>query len=126
MEHNHPDIGTLTFGCPACVAAARPHRVRRLGPPLGADGLTPAQRRAKRAQQMINAGRHPANGERLLEVAEDATRPTCADCAHLHRSGHAAKVYVKCPHHRLGISHSAASDVRTGWPACALFEPKQP
>jgi len=33
-----------------------------------------------------------------------------------------AGAHHKCDQHRLGESHSAASDVRVGWPACVRFE----
>lgn len=91
--------------------------------PLSAD-----RRRTIANQRLLDAGIHPATHRPLLpwppdEPEFDVDRPTCAMCIHFRRySGGHARAYNKCAKHRLGESHSAASDIRISWPACALFE----
>ncbi len=64
-------------------------------------------------------GIHPATGQRLAGNGE-----TCATCTHhLHLDWH-NRSFHKCAKHRLGLTHSSASDIRTGWAACALWEAK--
>lgn len=70
---------------------------------------------SERNKQALENGHHPATGGRL--------RPdlgTCKDCV-FHVVVKYAKTYHKCEQHRLGTSHSEASDIRVGWPACELF-----
>jgi hypothetical protein len=78
--------------------------------------LSAGQRRTVKARLAIAAGKHPANG-----LPIDTTH-TCNDCVHLHRYEYHNRTYIKCPNHRLGESHSEASDMRAGWPACSLFK----
>lgn len=78
--------------------------------------LSADQRRTQRARVAIANGRHPANG---LPIDTDHR---CADCDHLKRYRHSSRNYLKCAYHRLGESHSAASDMRASWPACPHFE----
>ncbi len=68
------------------------------------------------ARNMIAAGRHPANGS---PVRPGVTR---GDCSHLVFRGDSQRRFYKCAGHRLGVSRSAASDIRVSWPGCALFE----
>ena len=93
------------------------------GPPLPdpLDGLSAGQRLTLRNHQLLAEGTHPAT--------HTATRPDlgrCGDCAHaiIEHHGGSARAWWKCELHRLGRSHSAASDIRVGWPACARFEPR--
>lgn len=91
-------------------------------PDLSAD-----QRRTLAHRRLLEQGIHPATRRPLLpwppdEPEYDVDRPTCATCIHIRRySGGHARTYIKCARHRLGESHSAASDVRASWPACDLY-----
>lgn len=71
----------------------------------------------KRAKALLALGRHPAT---RLALLADSTA-TCGDCAHATLIEHNARRWWKCAKHRLGMSHSEASDIRVGWPACLLF-----
>lgn len=81
--------------------------------------LSAGQKITLRNRQALANGQHPANG---LPMLDDGS--TCGDCAHLARMGYRGKTYIKCPHHRFGLSHSEASDMRVSWPACSKFEAK--
>lgn len=78
--------------------------------------LSADQRRTQRARVAIAGGRHPANG---LPIDIEHR---CGNCVHLNRYEYHRRTYIKCPKHRLGESHSAASDMRASWPACPHFE----
>lgn len=69
------------------------------------------------AANLFARGLHPATRGPLLVC----TGETCRDCAHSHRYHYHNKHFVKCDAHRLGESHSEASDIRLKWPACARF-----
>lgn len=69
-----------------------------------------------RAHNAIANGHHPANG---LPVNLEHS---CDDCAHLNRYKYHNRPLLKCQHHRLGESHSEASDMRASWPACPKWE----
>lgn len=77
--------------------------------------LSADQRRTRAAAVALELGRHPANG-----LPVDRAH-TCGTCEHLHRYRYHNRRYLKCPNHRLGESHSAASDMRASWPACPLW-----
>jgi len=79
--------------------------------------LSAGQKLTKRNNDLIARGKHPATLLPLLGSAD-----TCGDCAHHHHYQYRAGAHHKCDQHRLGESHSAASDVRVGWPACVRFE----
>lgn len=64
------------------------------------------------AHLAIENDRHPANGLPIDKAH------TCGDCGNLNRYHYHNRIYTKCPKHRLGESHSEASDIRCGWPAC--------
>lgn len=81
--------------------------------------LSADQRRTIAQRAMLAQGRHPANGLPIITTGQ-----TCNDCVNLTRYLHHNRTYLKCPEHRLGESHSAASDVRASWPACTKFQPK--
>lgn len=76
--------------------------------------------RTRRNNELLNAGRHPATRVRLLDCGEGDAQ-TCGDCKH-HVAVHGSKVWHKCEVSRLGLSSSAASDIRLKWPACERFE----
>jgi hypothetical protein len=80
-----------------------------------ADELSADQRRTLRNQAELDAGRHPATGAPLLHPDWEFQ---CRDCIHAHRVEGGARRFWKCDLHRLGMSRSAASDIRIGWPAC--------
>lgn len=94
------------------------------GPPLPRpadewEQLSIGARRTVRQRQLLAEGIHPATRLPLL----DEGGHTCGDCQ-LHRTIVWTKnrTFHKCERHRLGLSHSAASDIRVGWPACTAFE----
>lgn len=82
--------------------------------------------RTRRNNEMIEAGTHPATRRPLLVVPDGVGRPTCGDCAQHRaiRSHRPTGYWHKCTISRLGLSHSAASDIRISWPACERFEPE--
>lgn len=84
-------------------------------------GLSATRKLTARNEALLAAGRHPATGRPLL----DNDSKCCGNCAHHHAYRHHNRVYHKCECHRLGESHSAASDVRVGWPACTLHREVQ-
>lgn len=111
-EHTHDD-DRLTIGCPACIEGAR---VSAQKPDMT---LSAGRRRTIRDRALLDSGIHPATRRKLL--AEPGH--TCGDCVHHHHYGWHNSSYHKCDQHRLGESHSEASDIRVGWPACVLWEP---
>lgn len=82
-------------------------------------GLSATRRLTARNEALLARGYHPATGRPLL----DNDSLCCGNCAHHHAYRHNTRIYHKCDQHRLGESNSAASDVRTGWPACTLHRP---
>lgn len=83
-------------------------------------GLSADARRTIRDRDLMDVGIHPATRKPLA-----GTGLTCATCVHHHAVTHytsRAKTWHKCDLHRLGTSHSAASDIRTSWPACVLYQ----
>lgn len=85
-------------------------------PKLSAD-----QKLTKRNADLLAKGKHPATLLPLL--GGDAT---CGGCVHHEALPYHSRTYHKCELHRLGISHSTASDVRVSWPACVRFEAAPP
>lgn len=49
----------------------------------------------------------------------------CGTCQHLHRSPYHNKTYLKCELHRENWTHSGATDIRYGWPACEHWQAKE-
>lgn len=87
--------------------------------------LSPDAARTKRNNDLIKAGIHPATKRRLLHQLPRVDE-ACGGCAHHHayeRYSSGKRTFHKCDLHHLGQSHSAASDIRVSWPACALFQP---
>lgn len=76
------------------------------------------RRLTARNNELLEAGRHPATGAALLD---EAWGYHCRDCTHAVRVDHHDRQWWKCGVHRLGMSHSSASDIRAGWPACTRF-----
>lgn len=83
--------------------------------------LSATQRLTARRRDLLAAGKHPAT---MLKVIDNGH--TCGDCVHhqvvSHYSTH-QKYWHKWDMHRLGESHSEASDIRVSWPACELWKP---
>jgi len=111
-RHTHED-DRLTFGCEACIQSSRVSSQR-------ADPTLSAGRRLTIANQtLLDSGTHPATRRKLMVDGDH----TCGDCIHHHHYGWHNRSFHKCDLHRLGESHSAASDIRVSWPACVLWEP---
>ena len=71
-------------------------------------------------KRQLARGVHPAT---LCGLDPDESHK-CGNCAHhLISDGH-AKRYHKCELHRLGLSQSAASDIRVSWPGCRHWMPE--
>lgn len=88
-------------------------------PTPGPEPLSAGRRLTIRNNDSLARGLHPATGQRLAGNGE-----TCGTCAHHNHYDYHNRAYNKCAKHRLGESHSAASDIRVSWPACALWEAK--
>lgn len=82
------------------------------------DDASPTVRRTARRRLILEAGIHPATGARLFPAVFGHT---CGGCIHAVKVRHGNRTYWKCEVSRLGLSHSAASDIRTSWPACEAF-----
>lgn len=108
-------------GCTGCYPQPPPVRTSRARNPR-ADGLSADAARTKANRERLGVGVHPATDHVLLVGCSE----TCGTCAHHHayrqRPG---KVWHKCDLHRLGQSHSAASDIRVSWPACSAYERRE-
>lgn len=92
-------------------------RVRTPGPKRDAEGLSRDQRRTKRDADLLAQGVHPAT---RIGIADGDH--TCGDCA-MHVPVHRGNTHAhKCRLHRLGMSHSADSDIRVSWPACNAWQ----
>jgi hypothetical protein len=72
-------------------------------------------RLTRRNNDLLAHGLHPATGAALLDPEWGYH---CGDCAHARHVTNGNRAWWKCELHRLGVSHSAASDIRVGWPAC--------
>ncbi len=105
--------------CTGCYPDVRlaPKPVRGPGPKRNADGLSADQARTQENRDLLECGVHPATRAPL--AGKDRT---CGGCAHAQRVSAGNWSGWKCDLHRLGMSHSAASDIRVGWPACTRFE----
>lgn len=82
------------------------------------EGESAGQALTRRNEELLVAGVHPAT-RRPLWIG---TGEVCGQCDHLRAFRMNRRRYYKCECHRLGMSRSASSDVRIGWPACVLFE----
>lgn len=83
------------------------------------DGLSATARLTQRNNDSLAAGIHPATG---LSILQGINSGTCGECIHHHAYFHHTRTYHKCDCHRLGESHSSASDIRVSWPACSNFQ----
>ena len=79
---------------------------------------SPTVCRTARRKLLLEAGVHPATGAKLFP---GVFGHTCGGCVHAVKVQHGNRTYWKCEVSRLGLSHSAASDIRTSWPACEQF-----
>jgi hypothetical protein len=95
-----------TVGCPGCIAFTRPVR---LDDTLG---ISAGRRLTIRNRALIDRGVHPATG-----TPTDPAH-TCGTCHHAVLASNGNRAWWKCDLHRLGLSHSAHSDIRLSWPAC--------
>lgn len=109
-KHTHDD-DRPTFGCDACIEALHQPAIR-----LDV-GLSATQRLTRRNRANIARGVHPAT---LRPLRKDET---CGTCVHHHDYLYHSRRLHKCELHRLGESHSEASDIRVSWPACTKWEP---
>lgn len=82
-------------------------------PPKLSDGAA----RTRKQRLLLARGIHPATG---LALHPDGG--TCGTCEHATQASNGGWAGWKCRKHRLGMSSSAASDLRISWPACTLFE----
>lgn len=89
--------------------------------PLNVHGKVSAtRRRTMKNNELIARGINPATRRPVL--SGDRTCGDCTHCTPIRWSfGATGKTYWKCELHRLGKSHSEASDIRRSWPACELF-----
>jgi hypothetical protein len=88
-------------------------------PVAAPESLSADRRRTQQQQVSIANGRHPATRQPLLDP-EWGYR--CRDCTHAVRITPGNRSWWKCRRHRLGMSCSAASDIRVSWPACVLLK----
>lgn len=79
--------------------------------------LSDGRRLTARNRALLEAGIHPATRYPLAEGDS-----TCGDCRWHDAFRHHSGIDHKCSRHRLGESHSSASDIRVSWPACLLWE----
>jgi len=78
------------------------------------------RRLTRRNNDLIAQGIHPATHHPIV-----AELGTCGTCTHAHQYQHHNRTYWKCDLHRLGQSHSAASDIRSSWVACSLHTTRE-
>lgn len=81
--------------------------------------LSPDRRRTINNNTRLASGVHPATGRKLLDTEWGSSCAGCANAVHVYTGG--SRAYWKCRRHRLGMSMSAASDIRISWPACELY-----
>jgi len=102
-------------GCSGCYPDVRGWQPKR---PPRLDGLSTDAARTQRNRELLASGAHPAT-EVAVTIGPSLT---CSGCTHLHYVHRGNTRAYKCDAHRLGMSHSAASDVRVSWPACDWYE----
>jgi len=78
--------------------------------------LSAGQRLTIRNNELIAAGVHPATHRPIADGEW-----TCGECDRHKVIEYHTRTYHKCDRHRLGLSSSASSDIRVGWPACTWF-----
>lgn len=84
-------------------------------------GLSPGAKRNAKNRALLAVGIHPATRRPLYQ---GTGVEQCGNCVHHHAYANyrPGKTFHKCDRHRLGESHSEASDIRVGWPGCELWE----
>lgn len=85
------------------------------------DDESPDQRRTRRRREMLADGINPASKRALLWES----RATCGDCEH-HFTHRTNRTFHKCAKAPGGPTGGPATDVRVSWPACVLYEERQP
>ena len=120
LTHAKPVPGMHLGSCRSADCTGCYPDVRNWAPkrPLRLDGLSADAARTKRNRDLLASGRHPAT-DSGLDIGPSLQ---CASCDHLHRVHRGNTKACKCDLHRLGMSHSASSDVRVSWPACVWYE----
>lgn len=101
------------------MTTAEPRLFAVPGVEPGPEPLSADRRRTLANANLLASGVHPATRRPL------AGEGTCGTCAHAGRWSNGNRAWWKCDLHRLGVSHSAASDIRVSWPACVLWEPRE-
>lgn len=99
----------------AAIPGLTPGPLSTVPAPQPDPGESATQRLTRRNRELLDGGVHPATHARLLDADWGYH---CGDCAHAVRVDHHPRYWWKCELHRLGISHSSASDIRISWPAC--------
>lgn len=104
--------------------------------------LNAGERMRARQAAKIAAGEHPLSGvgdvPRRIPLAPEGTG-TCGTCAHKMRPAHHGRAYPKCAADGFRspdgngfrevwprAAHSESTDVRSWWPACSAYEPREP
>ena len=87
------------------------------GETVPAEAMSADRRRTAANNALLARGVHPAPRLPLLDARWGLT---CGACAHHVTRAH-DRVWHKCRRHRLGMSSSAASDIRVSWPACTAY-----
>jgi hypothetical protein len=106
-------------------------------PPPPPETLTRGERRQRLIARRITSGEHPlGKGIRLHPDAareRDGEGLRCGSCRYRELfSGESGKSYPKCLYPtrigdhdvRLRFTHCESSDIRTWWPACVDYQPK--
>jgi hypothetical protein len=89
--------------------------------------IAPPSRRA-RDEATLNAGIHPASGQRLLPVVAGETK-VCRTCRWLYRGpadGYRAPDITRCCVRRNAAGYVEPRRTQLRWPACALYEVAPP
>lgn len=92
-------------------------------PGFTAPDPTPLSRDRKRTldqRRSIERGVHPF-GRRLAGPGDLGNGRTCGQCHHARKADAGRRDVWKCDISRL--THSATTDLRLNWPACAAFSP---
>lgn len=92
-----------------------PDRLFPVEPIPDAATLGPDARRTLKRRAILESGRHPATGLKLLDPE---WKLSCKQCVHL-RARWRRVTYWKCA--VAGITHGPGSDIRVSWPACTAF-----
>lgn len=88
-------------------------------PTVEKEKLSATRRRTIRNENLLECGIHPATGLYLLQTEVKPAK--CRTCLFHRYINNGARSYNKCERHRLGMSHSDASDIRVSWPACTAY-----